>query len=235
MSQHDIGAAGGSVAPRASHAVGWWLPLLAIGSAVALFAVAIESYQKLIPSWLELPFIVLGVVSLTLIAGWDHLGEFVPLRLGAQSVAYDRDELRHALCDQCTVINQVQLGGVSIDQLVISPSGLFALEVDAHARRVCATDRELNVDGKPQDELIGVARDRAMAVRDYLRSVPGGRAVFVTPVLAFTSARVESEGRCCGVYVMPAEHLAEFIAGDKPRLDEAGRQWALDALSAAAG
>ena len=97
--------------------------------------------------------------------------------------------------------------------------------------RIEARGDRLVVDGYDHPKELKQAFAEAMAVRDYLDKVSGGRRHYVKPLLVYTKAFVRSRGACRGVYVMNIGRLGQFVSYDGQRLDVKQRS----AIAAALG
>ena len=118
-----------------------------------------------------------------------------------------------------------------MDHVVVSRAGIFTVETKRGASRVEAHGNRLLVNGHDREKHLKQAYAEAMSVRDYLNRVSGGRKHFVTPLLVFTDATVEAQGKCRGVYVMGLDRLPGFVRYQAKRLDAKQRS----AIAAALG
>jgi hypothetical protein len=128
------------------------------------------------------------------------------------------DALR-TLGDDCYLVHDVDLGRGNVDHVVVAPSGIYTIETKAYEGKVRTDADRLIHNGFEHKKELRQAFAEAMAVRDFLGRVSGGQEHYVTPLLVFTKAKVDSKGKCAGVFVMRADRLAGFLQKGAPRLD----------------
>jgi len=134
---------------------------------------------------------------------------------GERAVA---DALR-VLGDDCYLVHDVDLGRGNVDHIAIAPAGIFTIETKAWQGSIRTEGDRLVHNGHDNPKVLKQAYAEAMAVRDYLERISAGRKYRVTPLVVFTEAKVDSQGRCAGVFVMRIGRLAQFIQRGKPVLE----------------
>lgn len=107
------------------------------------------------------------------------------------------------------VLSDVDLGGENADFVVVSPSGVYSVEVKNYALPVQARPDGLYVAGRSKGEILQQARRQA----EKLERLFGVRA---TPVLVFLG-EVRGKG-AGGVVVLSARELAPFLLKGKKHL-----------------
>lgn len=114
-------------------------------------------------------------------------------------------------------------GKLSIDHLVVGPSGIFAVETKFWAGRINVREGTLVVDGmKPSRSPIAQANREARALSEYLQRKTGS-VYDVKPVVCFASGSFEHSqsanyDKLEGVAVCNVEEITELILADEVEL-----------------
>lgn len=115
------------------------------------------------------------------------------------------------------VLHGVPVGrsGREIDHIVIGPPGLFLVDSRRHDELVTATAAAVFM-GRRRTRYAEIARDEAEQAARLLSAVVT-RSVPVTPLIAVVGAPVTVRGRPCGVTVLRADRLVDWLATQPPR------------------
>lgn len=216
MPKHEYGREGAYVQNQAFIRMLVWVgPLLFIG--LWLLSLAFLGMNWLV----GLPLLLLAPSAPTLLKAWSRAADkaidpYVKGYRGERDVA---DALRSALGEDCYLVHDIDLGHGNVDHVAVTPAGIFTIETKAWAGAVKTSGDRLFINGKDQERMLRQAFAEAMTVRDYLKKVSGGRDHHVTPLLVFTEAKVDSYGRCRGVFVMRLDRLQYFLSSERQALD----------------
>jgi hypothetical protein len=140
--------------------------------------------------------------------------------------AEDAVEAELAKLDEgCHVIHDVVIGERgNIDHIVVSPTGVYAIETKSHAGKVTFDGQQLLLSGrKLEKDFLAQSYAEAMVLKEYLEKVSGGSDYFVTPLIVFTRAFVQVKGRAKGVKVLPLKWLTGELTRGKERLPDDAR------------
>jgi hypothetical protein len=216
MSPTTYGRAGWSLRNRTLRRVAIWTVPLLIAAVVAICLPFLP-----VPRWV-LPFTTLALGALLVgLKRYERTAEAAvePLIKGVQS-EYVIEDVLADLPEDCIVIHDLDLGRGNVDHVVIAKSGVYSVETKGARGRVVVRDKVLTINGKDHSEYLRQAYAEAMAVRALLdRAGHGIRTHFVTPLIVFTHAEVDAQGRTWGVYVLGAERLLHFLEHEKERLN----------------
>ncbi|MDD4409986.1 MAG: nuclease-related domain-containing protein [Candidatus Pacebacteria bacterium] len=92
------------------------------------------------------------------------------------------------------IVNDFQYKYGNIDHICICQTGIFTIETKAHKGLISYNGRLLK-DGKEIDkDFIFQAKSAAMYISEYIQSVLG-KKYFVTPILVFNNAKIDSSIR----------------------------------------
>ena len=227
--KHEYGREGAYLQNEVLRRLALWvgLPMFA---ALMLLGLILNG---LVPWFCLFPFLFLFPAMPAAMKHWERRADkaidpYVTGFRGERDVA---DALR-ALGDDCYLVHDVDFGRGNVDHVAIAPAGIFTIETKAYAGSVRTDGDRLLIDGFNHTRELKQAFAEAMAVRDYLGRVSGGQKHHVTPLLVFTRGKVNSCGKCAGVFVLHVDRLAGFVEKGKPRLEPSQCSRIAAALSA---
>lgn len=116
------------------------------------------------------------------------------------------------------VFHDLDLGGENADHVVVSPGGVFNIEVKNYSGRVIATPKGLYNKGRKQDKIVRQAWRQTRKLNALL-------GVEVQPVLVFTTSQLEGD-RVGKLPVMTAKDLVPYLLSQNAPIlgfDEAKR------------
>lgn len=220
MPKHEYGREGACLQNEVLKRLALWvgLPMFAILILLGL------TLNHLIPWFCLLPLFLLLPAMPAAMKRWERhadraIDPYVTGFRGERDVA---DALR-ALGDDCYLVHDVDFGRGNVDHVAIAPAGIFTIETKAYAGSVRTDGDRLLINGSNHPRELKQAFAEAMAVRDYLGRISGGQKHHVTPLLVFTRGKVNSSGKCAGVFVLHVDRLAGFVSRGAPRLDHLQR------------
>lgn len=229
MPKHEYGREGAYLQNEVLRRLALWigLPMFA---AVMLLGLSLTGR---VPWFWYLPIVLLSPVIPTGMKLWERhadkaIDPYVTGFRGERDVA---DALR-ALGDDCYLVHDVDFGRGNVDHVAIAPTGIFTIETKAYAGSVRTDGDRLLINGFNHTRELKQTFAEAMAVRDYLGRISGGQTHHVTPLLVFTRGKVNSYGKCAGVFVLHVDRLAGFVEKGKPRLEPSQCSRIAAALSA---
>lgn len=114
----------------------------------------------------------------------------------------------------------------NIDHIVIGKnSGVFLLETKAHGGRVEVLPDGLLVNGKPPEkDFIAQALKNTYWLRDELEKVTGSK-IWITPVVVFTNAFVQTGKPIKGVYVLNKIFLLSLLRRNARATNDVQNIW----------
>lgn len=209
----------------------WAIPYF--GACGALIGYSVAAIRHAVPAWTVIPVFLVELAALWLMPTWLKQADrqIDPLLTGLHGEWDLAKTLRDALGDDFYVVHDLDVGRGNVDHVVVAPAGIFTVETKAVLGKVETAGDTMRINGHDHTDYLRQAYAEAMAVRDYLRDMPGGALYYVTPLIAFTRANVFSKGCCRGVYAMPMERVGGFVSYKRDRLDWKARSRVAAALN----
>jgi hypothetical protein len=216
MPKHEYGREGAYLQNKFLMRLLIWVGI-PIGVSLALLSI---SFTIRLPWVCSLPLLLVFPLLPPLAKRWEGYADKAidPVATGFRGERDVADALR-VLGDDCYLVHDVDFGRGNVDHIAVAPAGIFTIETKAYAGSVRTDGDRLLINNYGHPKELKQAFAEAMVVRDFLSRVSGGQHHHVTPLLVFTRAKVNSRGKCAGVFVLHVDHLAGFVQKGKVRLE----------------